>query len=76
MYISLDTVKSWPKPNYIDPEERGPFIVILNIVLYIVVFVVVGLRTYTRLVISRGFGADDFLILVALVSLSAQLLLH
>jgi hypothetical protein len=67
MYISLEVIESWPVPNYTDPIKRGPSVIVVNIVFYILVLVVVSLRTYTRLRISRVFGLDDVFILIAFV---------
>ncbi|KAN0120355.1 hypothetical protein V8E51_002563 [Hyaloscypha variabilis] len=67
MYVSIQTVESWPAPNYIDPETRGNSILIINSILYTLVVGVVGLRIFTRTCISRSFGADDAFILVAMV---------
>jgi hypothetical protein len=70
MYISLQTIESWPPFNYVDPVERGPWVIVVNIILYTVVLGVVGLRSYTRICISRSFGLDDIMILVAMVHFS------
>ncbi len=67
MYLSLETIDSWPLPNYANPVERGPWVIVITIFLYILVLVVVGLRTFTRIFISRSFGADDVTMLIALV---------
>jgi hypothetical protein len=67
MYIPLTTIESWPLPNYKDPIERGPWVIVITIVLYALVLGVVGLRTFTRLFISRSFGGDDITILIAMV---------
>jgi hypothetical protein len=67
MYLSLQILESWPKPNYTNPETRGPGVIYINSVLYSLVVAVVGIRTYTRLFISRSFGLDDSFILIAMV---------
>lgn len=66
MYLSLETIASWPAPNYKDPLRRGPSITIIYVVFYALVFGVVSLRTFTRLQISRSFGWDDAFILLAM----------
>ena len=60
---------SWPTPNFINPETHGPGVFVVNIMLMIVVLIVVGIRFYIRLRITRTFGADDVLIGAALVIL-------
>jgi hypothetical protein len=63
----LAVIESWPLPNYIDPVTRGPAIIIMNLVLFPSVCLFIAIRVYTRLCISKSFGADDWLILASLV---------
>jgi hypothetical protein len=74
MYLSLATIESWPQPNYTDPIERGPWVIVITIVLYALVLGVVGLRTFTRVFISRSFGYDDTTILIAMVQIMSYLM--
>jgi hypothetical protein len=67
MYLSLKNLESWPTPNYANPETRGPGVIYINSILYPLVVAVVGIRTYTRVFISRSFGLDDTFILLAMV---------
>lgn len=60
---------SWPKPNYINPQRRGPALVIVNSLLLFVAMVVVGLRLYTRFVLCHSAGLDDLFITLATVSI-------
>ena len=60
---------TWPAPNYVNPQNHGAGLLIVDIVLMAVVLVVVGIRYYTRLRITKTFGPDDFLIGVALVDI-------
>ncbi|KAL6713401.1 hypothetical protein ACLMJK_008866 [Lecanora helva] len=62
MHPTKEIIASWPKPNYDNPETRGPALTIVNIIFIILVFVFVGLRYYTRLRITRSFGQDDVVI--------------
>lgn len=57
----------WPTPNYIDPETRGPALLIVNSILIALTILVVIARLYTRIVIKRWFGIDDIFILFALL---------
>lgn len=61
-------LKTWPTPNYTDPVERGPGVLITNIVMLAIAFVVTLLRLYTRLRITSSPGIDDILIIIAMVS--------
>jgi hypothetical protein len=60
-------LRSWPKPNYIDPVQRGPENIILNLIFLSLVCLVIALRVFTRLRILKNFRADDWLILVTWV---------
>ena len=74
MYVSIPTVESWPTPNYINPQTRGDSVLIIHSTLYSLVVIVVGLRIYTRIWISRSFGLDDVFILIAMVLQQSTLL--
>ncbi|KAI4200221.1 MAG: hypothetical protein LQ350_004079 [Teloschistes chrysophthalmus] len=67
MHPSKEIIQSWPKPNFINPETRGPALTVVNIVFIILVVLVVALRFYTRLRITRSFGLDDWVIGASLV---------
>lgn len=62
-------ILSWPRPNYKDPVTTGPANVIITCIFYPLVCIIIGIRCYTRLRISRSFGWDDWLILGAMVGL-------
>jgi len=64
----VSVLEAWPKPNYINPVIRGHGNVILNIVLYSLVFFFISIRMFTRVHLKKIFGADDFFILLAMVS--------
>ena len=72
MYISVQTMESWPAPNYVDPQTRGNSVIVINSILYGLVLGVVGLRIFTRTCISRSFGYDDAFILLAMVTADAS----
>ena len=63
----VDVLLGWPTPNYIDPETRGPALLIVNSILIAITILVVIARLYTRIVIKRWFGIDDVFILIALL---------
>jgi hypothetical protein len=69
--IPIAVVLSWPAPNYVDPETRGPGKTILTVFLWTVVTAILALRLYTRRFISFGFGWDDILITLAYVPATA-----
>jgi hypothetical protein len=65
MYINIAVVAAWPAPNDINPETTGPSSVVVEITLLVLVTILLAIRLYTRIVISRGFALDDTLILLA-----------
>ncbi|KAL8663169.1 MAG: hypothetical protein Q9202_004101 [Teloschistes flavicans] len=67
MHPTKEIIASWPKPNYVNPETRGPALTVVNIVFIILVVLVVALRFYTRLRITRSFGLDDWVIGASLI---------
>ncbi|TGO13780.1 hypothetical protein BTUL_0063g00110 [Botrytis tulipae] len=60
-------IAAWPEPNYVDPETHGWGNVILNIVLYVVLCCFISLRIWTRTRLRASFGADDMMILFAMI---------
>lgn len=58
-------IATWPKPNYVDPESRGQGLFVLTIVLTSLGLIIIISRTYSRLAITRAFGSDDALAIVA-----------
>ncbi|KAL8682389.1 MAG: hypothetical protein Q9186_001579 [Xanthomendoza sp. 1 TL-2023] len=67
MHPTKEIIASWPKPNFVNAETRGPALTVVNIVFIILVFLVVALRYYTRLRITKSFGLDDWVIGASLV---------
>ena len=49
----LDVIESWPKPNYVNPESKAGILLATEITITVVMFLVVVLRIYTRLRISK-----------------------
>ncbi|KAL3427912.1 integral membrane protein [Phlyctema vagabunda] len=63
-------LESWPTPNYVDPPVHGKAIIIMNLTFYPVVLLIMVLRVFTRCTISKSFGADDYLIIAALLPIT------
>jgi hypothetical protein len=60
---------SWPKPNYVDPEERGweaPVVLIIFMAITLLVYIA---RMWARLAISKNAGLDDILISISMLPL-------
>ncbi|KAI4643672.1 hypothetical protein J4E93_006684 [Alternaria ventricosa] len=64
-----EVLLSWPRPNYVDPEERGWGPPILLMVVLGITFLVYCARMWARLVISKNFGLDDILVSMAMLPL-------
>lgn len=62
---------SWPSLHLANSGTRGPAILILFSILLGATTLLVGVRIYTRCRITRGFGSDDVLILLAFVRAAA-----
>jgi hypothetical protein len=55
-----DVILLWPTPNYTNPSEvRGPALILMTYLLAPITSFIVAARCYTRLCISRSFGADN-----------------
>lgn len=65
--VPPEVVKSWPEPNYDNPETRGPGLIILVTLFFLVAAFIVPVRCYTRWYITNSFGADDIFIMVSMV---------
>ncbi|EXJ63216.1 hypothetical protein A1O7_03663 [Cladophialophora yegresii CBS 114405] len=59
-------VASWPEPDYVDPQTRGPGLVQACIIFSGLGIIIVSARIYSRLVITRAPGWDDLLVVVGL----------
>lgn len=64
-----EVILSWPKPNYIDPEERGWEAPIVLIIFMAITFFVYVARMWARISISKNTGLDDILISIAMLPL-------
>ncbi|KAI1771304.1 integral membrane protein [Hypoxylon cercidicola] len=58
-------IDSWPKPNNNNPESRGHAGMTVGVLLTGLVTITLAIRLYARKWLTRGFGLDDVLILVA-----------
>jgi hypothetical protein len=65
----ITVIAQWPTPDYVDPVTRGPAILIVNVTFVVLVLVAFVGRFYSRIVIKKWLGIDDFMCVFALVSL-------
>jgi hypothetical protein len=70
IFVPFPVIVTWPVPNYVDPERRPKEILIASFLFLFLATLIVGLRVWTRVTIRRFVGADDFLVIFALVSTS------
>jgi hypothetical protein len=64
---SPEVIASWPKPNYINPETRGPALLITCTTLSAIGVIVVAARIYARVFITKAPSLDDAIIVLALL---------
>ena len=62
-----EILKTWPKPNYVDPVTRGPGLMIVELTLLPLAMVVVFLRMYIRVAWLHKSWIDDYLMVLAMV---------
>jgi len=67
--IPLTVFLSWPDPNYVNPQTRGPAIWILSPIFLSLATLCISARLYTRIFVRHWFGPDDALIIIAWVRL-------
>lgn len=63
--------KTWPTPNYENPQTQGPALLIVNGVFMTLVLLAMVGRLYSRICIQRWFGVDDAMMVLAFVSAAA-----
>lgn len=62
-----EVLKTWPKPNYIDPVTRGPALMIVELTLLPIAMTVVFLRLWVRISWLKKSWYDDYLMIVAMI---------
>jgi len=67
MHPSAEIIASWPKSNFVNPLTRGSALTVVNVIFITLVFILVALRYYTRLRITKSFGLDDWIIGLSLI---------
>ena len=71
----ISVIASWPKPNYINPDDRGLGLEYVCIIFASLGLVTVLARLYSRLFITKAIGVDDLLVVIALGFLTALMVL-
>ncbi|KAK6510297.1 hypothetical protein TWF481_005014 [Arthrobotrys musiformis] len=62
-----EVLASWPTPNYVNPENQTAQLMAIEITLCSVTSIVMFLRLYSRGVLTKSIGLDDWLMTAALV---------
>ncbi|KAI8188141.1 Satratoxin biosynthesis SC1 cluster protein 4 [Colletotrichum sp. SAR 10_75] len=70
----ISVILAWPRPNYTNPETKGPGLMIIELVFLLMALTCLGLRMYVRLVMIRKTWWDDWLMVGAMISMAAQTL--
>jgi hypothetical protein len=69
LHPPADVLVGWPRPNYINPEDRGWSSSTALLVILGITFLVYIARMWARLGIGKNFGVDDTLMSIAMVPL-------
>ena len=64
----LAVLLTWPVPNYTNPQVHGHALLVVNLIFITLVIIAVVGRLYSRIMVKRWYGADDSMIVLALVS--------
>lgn len=62
-----EVLATWPKPNYVDPVERGPALMIVELTLFPIALICVIVRLWIRIGWLHKSWWDDWLMVVAVV---------
>lgn len=63
-----EVLATWPAPNYVNPENQTAQLMAIEITLCSVTAIVMLLRLYSRGILTKSIGSDDWLMTGALVS--------
>jgi hypothetical protein len=66
-FPTLQDIAKWPAPNYVDPVTRRPLVLGVEIPLTILTILFTAARFYSRTVIVKALGWDDWFMLAATV---------
>jgi hypothetical protein len=63
-----EVMATWPEPNHVDPQHRGPALLIVETSIMSVAILTLMARLYVRIFKVNKHGLDDWLMLAAMVS--------
>jgi hypothetical protein len=62
-----EVVATWPPPNYINPETRGPALIIVELITLPLATICLALRLYVRFKVLNTSHWDDWMMVGAAV---------
>ena len=68
LHPPLTAIASWPRPNYVNPEMHGSARIACAVAMSPLILLVVTLRFYTRVRLTKNLGLDGWIIGFAVVS--------
>jgi putative effector of murein hydrolase len=60
-----EVIATWPRPNYKNPVNRGPTLMIVELTILPLALVCLGLRLYVRMHVIKKSWWDDWLMVAA-----------
>ena len=60
-------IATWPPANHVNPENRGPALLIVELTILPVALICLALRLYVRVYLVRRSGWDDWLMVGAAI---------
>jgi hypothetical protein len=67
-FPTAQELASFPNPNYVNPVTRQPLVVGVTIAMSILITTFISCRVYSRSVLVRAIGWDDWIMISAGVS--------
>lgn len=64
---TIEDIRAWPTPDYVDPETKGNQLLVVTIISTILAIFSVLARVWVRLWYQRQFGADDVMLVLCMV---------
>jgi hypothetical protein len=66
-FPTIEDILKWPAPNYVDPVTRRPLVLAVEIPLTVLTILFTAGRFYSRTVLVKALGWDDWFMLAATV---------
>ena len=66
----LEEILTWPKPNHVDPQTSDGYLTPVTIAITTVTLAFIAARCWSRAILTRQFGIDDWSMILAMVRLA------